>query len=256
MALPILAPVTSFLCEEVWANVPECVKWSDVASVHLLHLLDTSALCDLLANNADLDKAALALERLRSDVTAAVDQSLKCGELENASQANVTLPMCDELAQLVGDELPDMLSEYFGVSECFVVAAETSQNSCRVCDGSGSFLSDTCPLCDGDSLFCAVVAANFCHDSMSAQHLPCVQKTTKHKCPRCWRFAVVRSKTENQDSSMADKGGLCMACEELVGQHTLAQLMKQYCCACGKFGHLEEECKMKKKSKGAKLAGA
>lgn len=309
--LSALAPLTSYLCEEVWEHMPLKLRWADAPSVHLLRFPDTGSLQYLLTHVPELSQAGAVLEHLRSEVVAAVDQALKCGVLENTSQAQVTLSVTsfndNVLVKLSGSALSRTLCEYLSLSECVVVASDSDEQGCEVCcvcDGSGQLLRDVCPLCDGDPSFANMRAGGrllrltggmqseegrvdpMVDGSAVTQHNTCrgladqqlsepqlqgywnnlrgvhfsvkkVQRSNQRKCPRCWRYVVTPGKNADEDLAKAVSGGLCMDCEQVVSPHTFAMLANQKCQACGRHGHCEAKCAMKRKGKNTKFfAGA
>jgi isoleucyl-tRNA synthetase len=264
--LTSLAPLASFLCEEVWEHVPPNLRWSDVESVHLLHLPDLGEVRCLLSSNPELQEVAAFLEHLRSAVTTVLDKAQRCGLLQRKEQAQVTVTLEDgscgevrKLAQHGGNVFPRMLRNYLCVSDCkFADLADVKlpgRDVCCACDGTGLLLTELCPLCDGDAFWCTADE----HEPMQANAFVVhVQQSEHQKCPRCWQYVVVPCVTEEDDLAKACSGDLCAKCEEVVGSEVFAELARQKCVSCGQHGHLQEECYAKKKAKnsGKAMAGA
>jgi len=259
--LTTLAPVTSFLCEEVWDHVPHDLKWDHVDSVHLLRLPDFCSRGTLLADTSEVSCVEEFLEHLRRVVTSAVDGACKEGTLECMEQADVTVSVsgCDyvlhALFNLAGDSLTSVLQQSLSVSAC-----RLTSGACRACNGSGVLLDEVCPLCNGDPLFGTSEAGEAVMTRACAprEFVQKVKRTTKGKCQRCWRYMVCPSACRQEELAKALSGDLCEACGQLVTLDTVARLWQQKCSSCGTHGHSDAECHLKKKRKNANksLAGA
>jgi len=261
-----LAPLVSFLCEEVWEHVPPYLRWSDVASAHLLHFPDLGKVQCLLSRTPELQELAGFLEHLKFAVTAAADKAQKRGLLERKEQVQVTVTLEDgcrcevrEFAQLGGSVFPCMLRNYLCVSDCKVVdpthTMVPGRELCCACYGTGVLLTDLCPLCDGDKFWCTADEHEVVQADGFVVH---VQQSVHQKCPRCWQYVVGPCVTEEDDLAKACSGDLCVKCKEVVGPEAFAELARQKCASCGKHGHLAEECHAMKKAKnsGKAMAGA
>lgn len=256
----MLAPFTSFLCEEVWSHVPNHLRWDDAESVHLLRLPDFTPMTQSLANTPRLGEVEELLEYLRQAVAKLVgeDDNVECMEL-----AKLTLFVSGEcaalqvLSKVAGSSLSTVLEQYLSVSECVVLSS-----MCSVCGGSGELLKDVCPLCDADPCFAAFddtkEEATACGDTGTSCLSFLVQRTTKGKCQRCWRYRVLPALTDVDDLCNALSGDLCDECAALVGPMDVHDLKQQCCSVCGKHGHSKAECSLTKKRKHATkaLAGA